>query len=790
MMNFIMRKLEYVLNRALFLVVLGTAELGAAGGNDYFKSDEFTKPLLSVELQYYRVPKANWELMLTRMAQYHANTISSYVCWSWHEYEEGKFDFNGTTIPERDLVGFIKLVEKHKMKLVLKPGPFIDAELNAGGVPAWMWEHYPETRAITRKGKVFLHGDSRMPRLSYLHPKYLERVAVYYQAFADAVAEYQYPNGPIIAVQVDNETPGDGMLESSWYLNWNFKADYNPYYTQILWPSWLEKKYGGIAKLNEAYGTSYGSFSEVAMPVKWTEPKNSRQFQVYLDLDEFGEFQAVEGLRRFTEMLRRSGIKVPFYQDLLCMPWDMAGLRADLGGMAEAVGGWLGTNNYAEIYRIGSQFVGNPIQGLNFDEYVHMGAWRVKLTGSLSRPYPAFVPEITVAGSRFYFQNPIAWGADAVNIYIGSQINPDNKLISPNRSWGMEACVMPSGKVRDCLYNGKVTYLFMEHSGAFMPDRERPELAIGYSHIPEHAWNWEYHWNFQRPDKIPKLKNLQNLVAGTNTGERTQLMARELIRRKVDFDVIHLDYLKPGELEQYKAVLIPSTPFGPVPDAGDSLGKKGGTYMLYLSPGNSDYRLEFFERQGVRLRQAWADAPEVDVVQRFRGMENPTALSIINRGAGEFNDEVYFNAGRSRLRAVVGGKNIGFVAVWKEGLKAAVIAHPLGRGEYRLGDDWLGFTGAFGGVAIEDGYALFSAPGAGMFFVRSKNLVSPERLIRLGLSGRAEEAVFQWNHGTLSFVYDPGAAGERTDMYIALGKGMSLEQAIGEYLGRTGLEMN
>ena len=66
----------------------------------------------AVELQYFRTPRDKWELMLTRMAQYHADTISTYICWSWHEYEEGKFDFSGETLPGRDLVGFLELCQK------------------------------------------------------------------------------------------------------------------------------------------------------------------------------------------------------------------------------------------------------------------------------------------------------------------------------------------------------------------------------------------------------------------------------------------------------------------------------------------------------------------------------------------------------------------------------------------------------------------------------------------------------------------------------------------------------
>ena len=767
-------------------LALGLAATGArAGGADYFKSVEFKKPVTSVELQYFRIPKDKWDLLLTRMAQYNADTISTYVCWAWHEPEEGKFDFTGKTAPERDLVGFIELVKKHHLKLILKPGPFIDAELNAGGVPPWVWEKYPETIAMAPNGKPYIHGDSKMPRTSYLHPKYLELTDKYYAAFAEAVAKYQWPDGPVIALQVDNETPGDGMSTVQQYLGWNFKADYSEFNQKTAWPEFLKSLYGTVDKLNSVYGVAYRSFGEIPMPDKWTDPKNVQEFQVFIDLGKFGDFQPVEGLRRMKEMMLKHGLYAPTYQDLLCMPWDMAGLHADIGGMAEAVGGWIGTNNYAEIYRFWTIFAGIPFEGLNWDEYIHMGAWRVKLTGSLSEPYPAFVPEITAAFNRFYFQDPIFWGADAVNIYVGTQINPDNPEISPSKAWGMEACVTPTGEIRDCFATGKLTYMFMQYSGGFLPGAKKPDLAIGYSHVPEHAWNWEYKWTWQKPHTKPKLKDLQPLIKGNNTGERTQLIARDLVRQKVDFDVIHLDHLKPGQLEQYKVILIPATTYDPGP--AEKMVKGQGTWKLYLGPEDHDYRLDYFQGQGVVLRQAWADAPETDVVARDYGSLRPLILGIANRAKKkEFQGVVRFHQGQDQLEAVIGPAAIGFVSIERGNLRAALIDAPSGKGQYRLGNDRMSFSGTFAAIAVANGCAIVSAKDKGMVTIKSGLLEQPLKLVRLRIDGKSEDAVFNFKDGELSFDYDPGSGPSLADLYVALPEGMTLEQALGDYLEKTG----
>jgi hypothetical protein len=263
------------------------------------------------------------------------------------------------------------------------------------------------------------------------------------------------------------------------------------------------------------------------------------------------------------------------------------------------------------------------------------------------------------------------------------------------------------------------------------------------------------------------------------------MMAWDLIRQKVDFDVIDLDHLKPGQLGQYKLVLIPSTPFGPIPNSGDSLAKAGDVYQLYLSPGNRDYRLKFFEQKGVKLRQAWADDPEVDVVERQRGPETATALSVINRGPKEFRNTVYFNRGDSLLHAALGPKVIGFVSVKHEGLTGALIEHAQGRGEFRYNSDLIAFTGSFGVIAIEPGYAIISALDKGRVTIKSKHLSEPAKLVRLTFGGERREAGFEFKDGALSFEYDPGDKAGRTDMYVALGREMTLERAIGDYLQRT-----
>jgi beta-galactosidase GanA len=162
----------------------------------------FAGPLLSAELQYFRVPRDDWELMLARMRQLGANTIAACVPWSWHALRPDTFDFDGGTHPQRDLVGFVDLCGRLGLRVLLKPGPHVEAVL-LGGVPAWLLYAYPEIQARGSDGQSWRHPADNAPRPSPLHPRYLEEARRWIGAFSTAMLAFQHPAGPVVAVQLD-----------------------------------------------------------------------------------------------------------------------------------------------------------------------------------------------------------------------------------------------------------------------------------------------------------------------------------------------------------------------------------------------------------------------------------------------------------------------------------------------------------------------------------------------------------------------------------------------------------
>ncbi len=61
------------------------------------------------------------------------NALSVYVMWNYHEIEKGKFDY---TTENRNLSLFLDLAEKYDMKVLFRPGPYVCAEWDFGGLPA------------------------------------------------------------------------------------------------------------------------------------------------------------------------------------------------------------------------------------------------------------------------------------------------------------------------------------------------------------------------------------------------------------------------------------------------------------------------------------------------------------------------------------------------------------------------------------------------------------------------------------------------------------------------------
>lgn len=146
----------------------------------------------AAELHYPRIPKPYWEHRIQMCKALGMNTICLYVFWNAHEPQPGQFDFSG----QNDLAAFCRLCQEHGMYVILRPGPYVCAEWEMGGLPWW----------LLKKKDVRLREED---------PYFLERVNLFEEAVAGQVAGLTVQNGgPIIMVQVENEYGSYGESKS------------------------------------------------------------------------------------------------------------------------------------------------------------------------------------------------------------------------------------------------------------------------------------------------------------------------------------------------------------------------------------------------------------------------------------------------------------------------------------------------------------------------------------------------------------------------------------------------
>ena len=139
--------------------------------------------IISGALHYFRMHPDQWADRIHKARLMGLNTIETYVAWNFHSPARGEFRTTG----RRDLGRFLDLVATEGLHAVVRPGPYICAEWDNGGLPAWLFAH----------PGVGVRRDE---------PTYMAAIAEYYAQVLPIVAARQVTRGgPVLAVQVENE---------------------------------------------------------------------------------------------------------------------------------------------------------------------------------------------------------------------------------------------------------------------------------------------------------------------------------------------------------------------------------------------------------------------------------------------------------------------------------------------------------------------------------------------------------------------------------------------------------
>uniref|UniRef100_A0A8C7Y8N7 Galactosidase, beta 1 n=1 Tax=Oryzias sinensis TaxID=183150 RepID=A0A8C7Y8N7_9TELE len=101
---------------------------------DCFRKDGQRFRFISGSIHYSRIPRVYWKDRLLKMYMAGLNAIQTYIPWNYHEESPGMYNFSG----DRDVEYFLKLAQDIGLLVILRPGPYICAEWEMGGLPAWL----------------------------------------------------------------------------------------------------------------------------------------------------------------------------------------------------------------------------------------------------------------------------------------------------------------------------------------------------------------------------------------------------------------------------------------------------------------------------------------------------------------------------------------------------------------------------------------------------------------------------------------------------------------------------
>ena len=137
----------------------------------------------AAEVHYPRIPRPYWEHRIKMCKALGMNAVCIYIFWNIHEQQEGQFDFTGNN----DVAEFCRIAQKNGLYVIVRPGPYVCAEWEMGGLPWW----------LLKKKDI---------KLRERDPYFMERVKIFEEKVGEQLKPLTIQNGgPIIMIQVENE---------------------------------------------------------------------------------------------------------------------------------------------------------------------------------------------------------------------------------------------------------------------------------------------------------------------------------------------------------------------------------------------------------------------------------------------------------------------------------------------------------------------------------------------------------------------------------------------------------
>jgi beta-galactosidase len=153
-------------------------------GTSEFLLDGEPFQIISGEMHPARIPEEYWRNRVQMAKAMGCNTIAAYIFWNYHESESGNYDFS---TGNHNLKEFFNIVKEEGMWLIVRPGPYVCAEWEFGGLPPYLL---------------------RIPdiKVRCMDPRYMDAAEKYISKLAGEIKPFMITKGgPVLMLQIENE---------------------------------------------------------------------------------------------------------------------------------------------------------------------------------------------------------------------------------------------------------------------------------------------------------------------------------------------------------------------------------------------------------------------------------------------------------------------------------------------------------------------------------------------------------------------------------------------------------
>lgn len=282
-------------------------------------------PLYCGAVHYFRLDRSRWRRALESVRELGLHIVESYVPWGVHELEDGEYDF-GQHSARNDLAGFLDLARELGLYVFLRPGPNVNAELPLFGLPRRIVLD-PRNQALSARGRSlpFIAPPRMFPAPSYASENMRVEVGRWFEAFAAIVAPYCWPRGPVVLLQVDNET-------AFYFRDAAYDSDYHPD-ALAAFARFLSQRHASIDALNASYGSTHESFEQVPAPRQF-RATTRQELPPHLDWVAFQEWLLCDAVAAMAAQLRATGLDVPLVHNL---PMGEGGLPTPISSLQRSL---------------------------------------------------------------------------------------------------------------------------------------------------------------------------------------------------------------------------------------------------------------------------------------------------------------------------------------------------------------------------------------------------------------------------------------------------------------------